>query len=179
MGAMMKKTLRNQSHFLWVFLLLWVLAPVCYAANDMNYWQAPPKQQCQRLQRTIQKAMPSGLKISSEHSAFEDYISLKSGMACQIKVNGGTGVIFPGTYAIMKRLKKALLAKGWREDINATADGPMGSTRRLTKGKAIAIISVHWYPVKGVHCPKDQPIAACHLKPSLKRYQITLYFSEH
>lgn len=107
-------------------------------------------------------------------AAYTDEVTQQSGTACTMEADG-TGADFESPAAVMAKINAALTAAGWSEDKGHQADGPTGTSTAFTQGANMVVASANWEPSPDANCPKDQPIAACPLKPEQQIYQVRLF----
>lgn len=118
-------------------------------------------------------AHPLDVEVVTTQAPFQDYISGGFGVGCQMTATG-TGLDFESFPVVAEALKAMLGEGGWEEDIQYAADGPTGTASDLRQANALCLMRVNWNPSEDAHCPEDQPISTCELKPEQRLYEIVL-----
>lgn len=141
------------------------------AQNSSRSYQPLPTATCNQLRQEMTKVLK--VKVTMTRATFQDSISGKQGMSCQLSATGN-GRNFTKLSAVVRSLSTILTRQGWVEASNYVADGPTGAARGFHKGNSLAVFNVEWEPSTDAKCPDDQPISDCQLLPDQQLYRITL-----
>ncbi len=114
-----------------------------------------------------------GVKVETDTAAFDDYVGGDSGSGCQMMATG-TGDDFESYSQVADALEEMLTARGWIEDVQYAADGPIGTATGFQEENGLCLLRAGWEPSEDADCPSDQPISACELAPKQQLYTITL-----
>lgn len=142
------------------------------SAGDL---QPLPTEACQAMAAELGGAL--GAEPEVAQAPWPQDADGASGTGCAITFMG-TGADFGSLPEVSDALRSTLETEGWTEDPASAADGPTGTSFRVTMGSEVGVVSAGWEPSSDADCPEDQPIAACELAPEQQLYTIQASFAE-